>query len=352
MGYIYKRGKTFWIKYYRGGRPFRESSGSRKRADAERLLKEREGSVAKGLPVVPNVEKTKFYDLLQDLIVFYEVHKYRTIDSLERRIRLHIEPFFRNAFALSIRPDHIMRFIVKRQKEGASNAEVNRELSAVLRAFSLGIENQKILHRPKISLLPENNIRQGFFEREQFEAVRRHLTASLQAVVTFAYLTGWRVRSEILTLQWVQVDLKLGRVVLHPGTTKNEDARMFPFTDELRQLLEEQWDVTQSLQQDRGIICPWVFHRNGKPIKSFYTAWHNACKKAGLPGRIPHDFRRTAVRNLIRAGVPELVAMQLTGHRSRSVFRRYHIIVESDLVEAAQKLDQAAKSYSSPISRQ
>ncbi len=70
MGCIYKRGKTFWIKYSRGGRPFRESSGSRKRADAERLLKEREGSVAKGLPVVPNVEKTKFYDLLQDLIVF------------------------------------------------------------------------------------------------------------------------------------------------------------------------------------------------------------------------------------------------------------------------------------------
>ncbi len=143
----------------------------------------------------------------------------------------------------------------------------------------------------------------------------------------------------------------MGRVVLHPGTTKNEDARIFPFTDELRQLLEKQWDTTQSLQQDRGIICPWVFHRNGKPIKSFYAAWHSACKKAGLPGRIPHDFRRTAVRNLIRAGVPELVAMQLTGHRSRSVFRRYHIIVESDLVEAAQKLDQAAKSYSSPISR-
>ncbi len=90
-----------------------------------------------------------------------------------------------------------MRFIVKRQKEGASNAETNRELSVILRAFSLGIENQKILHRPKISLLPENNIRQGFFEREQFEAVRRHLTASLQAVVTFAYLTGWRIRSEI-----------------------------------------------------------------------------------------------------------------------------------------------------------
>ena len=127
------------------------------------------------------------------------------------------------------------------------------------------------------------------------------------------------------------------------GQRKESLRRDTKLVDELRQLLEKQWDTTQSLQQDRGIICPWVFHRNGKPIKSFYAAWHSACKKAGLPGRIPHDFRRTAVRNLIRSGVPELVAMQLTGHRSRSVFRRYHIIVESDLVEAAQKLDQAAK---------
>ncbi len=176
MGHVYRRKRkdrkgrvhespVYWVQYYRNGKKYRESSGSTKRADAERLLREREGSIAKGLPVIPNVEKTKFHDLLQDLIVYYQVHGFKTLDALERRLRLHIEPFFRNSFALSIRPDHIMQFVLKRQQEGASNAEINRELSVIIRAFSLGIENLKILHKPKISLLPEKNIRQGFFER-------------------------------------------------------------------------------------------------------------------------------------------------------------------------------------------
>ena len=180
-------------------------------------------------------------------------------------------------------------------------------------------------------------------QREQFERVHSHLSSPLQAVVHFAYLTGWRIRSEVLTLQWRQVDLKAGRVVLDPGTTKNDDGRIFPFTDELRELLEKQRETTQSVQRERRVLCPWVFHRDGQRIKSFYGAWRTACKKSGVPGRIPHDFRRTAVRNLVRAGVPERVAMQMTGHKTRSVFDRYNIVSEGDLTQAALLLDRAAK---------
>jgi integrase len=89
-----------------------------------------------------------------------------------------------------------------------------------------------------------------------------------------------------------------------------------------------------------GGICKGVFHRKGKPIGDFRKAWATACKKAGVPGRIPHDFRRTAVRNLVRAGVPERVAMQMTGHKTRSVFERYNIVSETDLMEAARRLDK------------
>ena len=143
-------------------------------------------------------------------------------------------------------------------------------------------------------------------------------------------------------LQWRQVDLKIGRVVLDPGTTKNDDARIFPLTDELREVLGKQWEITRSLQRERRIVCPWVFHRDGKRIKNFYAAWRTACKKAGVPGRIPHDFRRTAVRNLVRAGIPERVAMQMTGHKTRSVFERYNIVSEGDLEAAAKRLDEFA----------
>ena len=134
------------------------------------------------------------------------------------------------------------------------------------------------------------------------------------------------------------------RVVrLDPHTTKNDEGRTFPFTDALQQLLEAQKAEHDPLKAEE-VICPWVFHRTGKKVKGkritrFTKAWKKACEKAGTPGRIPHDLRRTAIRNLVRAGIPERVAMQLTGHKTRSVFERYNIVSECDLVEAAKKLN-------------
>ncbi|RPI11734.1 MAG: hypothetical protein EHM71_00105 [Zetaproteobacteria bacterium] len=126
-----------------------------------------------------------------------------------------------------------------------------------------------------------------------------------------------------------------------PGTTKNTEGRVIHLTTELQTLLEAQRAITDQYQRENGKICPWVFHRNGQRIESFRKAWKSACKLAGCPGRIPHDLRRTAVRNLVRAGVPERVSMQLTGHKTRSVFERYNIVSEPDLIEAARKLDIA-----------
>ncbi len=157
------------------------------------------------------------------------------------------------------------------------------------------------------------------------------------------YITGWR-KGEILGLQWRQVDFRAGRVALDPGTTKNDEGRTFPFTRELRELLEQQERYTSKLQREEDKVIPWVFHRKGKPIGDFRKAWATACKKAGVPGRIPHDFRRTAVRNLVRAGIPERVAMQMTGHKTRSVFERYNIVSEGDLDAAAKRLDEVAVS--------
>jgi len=226
-----------------------------------------------------------------------------------------------------------------RHGKTTANATINRELAALKRGFSLGIEAGKITHKPKIPMLRENNIRTGFFEREQFEAVWTRLTAPLQAVAHFAYITGWRIRSEALPLQWRQVDFEAGTVRLDPGTTKNGDGRVLVMTEELRRVLAAQRAYTDTVQRERGIICPWVFHRDGERIRDFRHAWQTACRNAGLPGRIPHDFRRTAVRNMVRAGIPERVAMTMTGHKTRSVFERYNIVSEGDLADAAKKLD-------------
>jgi integrase len=151
----------------------------------------------------------------------------------------------------------------------------------------------------------------------------------------------------VLTLEWRQVDFKAGEVRLDAETTKNREARVFPITDDLRRLLEAQHQEHLRLKNS-GFIVPRVFvrmvakGRNGtkepRPIRAFTKAWKTACAAAGCPGRIPHDLRRTAIRNMVRRGLFERVAMQLAGHKTRSVFDRYNIVSDGDLRAAAAQL--------------
>ena len=124
---------------------------------------------------------------------------------------------------------------------------------------------------------------------------------------------------------------------MEPGETKNGEGRMFPLTPGLRAVLERQRERTTALEQAQGRIIPWVFHRNGEPIRDLRIAWGKACKDAGLPGKLLHDFRRTAVRNLERAGVPRSTAMVMVD-RTESIYLRYAITDEAMLREGAEKL--------------
>lgn len=131
-------------------------------------------------------------------------------------------------------------------------------------------------------------------------------------VVTFAFITGWRIPSEVLTLEWRQVDFAAGQVRLDPGTTKNNEGRVFQMTWELRQLLQARKDAVDELKRTRGLIVRQVFYRMvanerggdkfPRKVTAFNKAWATACLRAACPGRIPHDLRRSAVRNLVRAG--------------------------------------------------
>lgn len=348
MGSIYKKkwknkdgvtveGRIFWIQYYRNGRACRESSGSAKESDAKRLLKLREGDVARGVPITPKVGRIRFKELAEDVVNDYKINGKRSLPHLKVRLKLHILPYFGHLRAASIGTEQLRRYIVTRQDEGAEQGTINRELTVIRRCFSLGIQSGKLLAKPHMPMLKENNVRKGFFEPEQFQSLLNHLPKDLQPFMTFAYITGWR-KGEIQGLQWRQVDFNARMVVLDPGTTKNGEGRVFPFTDELEALLKAQRASTHELKK-QGTICPFVFHRSGKPIGEFRRSWKTACKKAGCPGKIFHDFRRTAVRNLVRAGVPERVAMQLTGHKTRAVFERYNIVSEGDLLTAVGRLE-------------
>ncbi len=195
------------------------------------------------------------------------------------------------------------------------------------------------MKRPHIALLQEHNARKGFLEPDVFRAVVAALPDELKPLVESTYLTGWRLRSELLTRQWKHVDFKGGWLRLEPGETKNGEGRQFPLIPGLRSVLEAQKEKADALARETGQIIPWLFFRgNGEPIKDLYGAWDRACRIAGIAGLVPHDLRRSAVRNLERAGVPRATAMKLVGHKTEAIYRRYAIVVESDLLAGGEKL--------------
>jgi len=253
MGTLYKRGAVWWIKYYQNGRGMRESSHSTKESKAKKLLKLREGDIEHGLPVNPKLNRIRFDEAADDLETEYAVNGRRSADELERRIRLHLTPHFGGRRLATITTPDINTFILKRQAdvietgEGderkerkVSNGEINRELTTLKRIFNLARQNGKLIQVPHIPMLKERNVRTGFFEREQLERVLDLLPPAVRPAVQFAYITGWRIPSEVLPLQWRHVDFEARVVRLDPHTTKNDEGRTFPFTDALQHLLEAQ----------------------------------------------------------------------------------------------------------------
>ncbi len=320
------------------GRAVRESSQSARYEDAKRLLKRRLGEVVTGTYLGPAVEKTTLGEVLELVRVNYELNGRRSTDRMERSGRHLLDYFGEGARAMAVTSDCIARYTRDRLAEGAKPATVNRELACLRRAFRLARRSGKVVQVPYIEMLQEDNVRKGFFESAEFQAMLPRLPEALHPVFEVAYITGWRVKSEILTRQKCHLDLGTGWLRLEPGETKNRKGRMFPLTPRLRTVLESQFARTRELERRTGQIIPWLFHRGGHPIKSFRRAWLTACRNAGLAGRIPHDFRRTAVRNLERAGVPRSTAMEMVGHRTESIYRRYAIADEAMLRDGAAKL--------------
>jgi len=333
----HKTAAVWWIQYYVRGRRFRESSNSTSRADAVRLLKRRIGEGAQGRPLAPQAEKTRFRQLMDLLIDDYRANERRSLKRLRASVA-HLVGFFNDDLTIVITSDRVASYIAYRRAEKAAPATINRELAALKRAFRLGERVGKVMQKPEVAMLREDNRRKGFFEGAEYRAVVDHLPAELQPVIQTAYVTGWRITSEILTRQKHHVNLDAGWLRLEPGETKNGEGRNFPLTPELREVLSQQLEETRRLEHATGQIVPWLFHREGRPIKDFRWVWAAACRQAGVPGRIPHDFRRTAVRNLERAGVPRSAAMAMVGHRTESIYRRYAIADELMLKESALKL--------------
>jgi len=348
-GYLYKRKKhgkelaVWWAKYYVAGRPRRESMGTTKRTVAQRVLDDRVGRAARGEPVLAHADKVRWEEAEADLKQHYEAHGSRNLSEYSYRVA-HLTAFFRGRKLATIGPQDVTGYIVKRQGEQAASGTIRRELGTLTRMFRLAYENSKLLRLPVVRKPKEGTPREGFFEPDQYDAVRRKLAPDLQAAVAIAYTYGWRMQSEVLTLERRQLDLEAGTLRLDPGSTKNDEGRVIYLTPEVKALLGAQLERIRAVERKAGRVIPFLFPylsgptRLGERRRDFRKAWATACTGAGVPGRYRHDFRRTAVRNMEQAGVPRSVAMKLTGHKTESVYRRYAIVSDADLADAARRL--------------
>ncbi|MBI3782615.1 MAG: tyrosine-type recombinase/integrase [Deltaproteobacteria bacterium] len=354
MGRIFQRGSVFWIAYSFRGKEYRESTHSDKENVATKLLKKRLGEIGRGRLIGPIEEKVTFEEMAADLERDYTTNGKRSADTMQCKLQ-HLRRSFTLMRAIDITTDRIRTHIATRQEAGAKNASINRELSALKRMFTLAVQANRLSSRPYIPMLEENNARQGFVDHAAFLALRGALPDYLQDAVTFLYLSGWRI-SEMRGLEWRDVDLA-GRVVrLRPELSKNKSGRVLPLSGDLLEVIER-------AAEQRRPDCVRVFHSEGEPVGDIRKSWWKASVAARLgawvssgkfkangepelkyKGLTPHDLRRSAVRNMVRAGIPERVCMALSGHKTRAIFDRYNIVSESDLTAAADRLQEHIES--------
>jgi integrase len=348
-GELILRGRIWYIRYYDvHGRRRLETTKSTKQEEAEKTLRKRLSAKDAGVLPEAAIGKVTVREATDDVIADYKTNGRKSLGDVQRKVTLHLIPFFGERRRMtSVTTADIRKFIAERQDAGASAAEINRELAVLRRAFNLAVQANRLVSRPYFPMLKERNTRRGFLEAVQIDAICAALPDALRPVVRFAFATGWRTASEVLPLEWRNVDWAGRCVRLDAHTTKNTEAREFPFTAEIETLLKDQLAVHERLKADERIV-PQVFHRDGKPIANFRRAWEAACAAAGCPGQLIHDMRRSAVRTFERAGVPRSVAMAIVGHKTESIYRRYAIVDESMQREAAARLDAWARSPQPP----
>jgi integrase len=341
-------GNIYHIRYYdAAGIRRSESTGLDDEAKANRFLVKRLGQIAAGQNVEP---KKNVGAIAQAYFAHLEVKsaavdrglpaptqawqaktKKRNYRLQLRRWELHLKDHF--VAARKVLSNHLDEYITARRKEGAKDPTIQRELSLLQKMLN----HSNVHDLPRFPRLQESLPRQGFAEDAQFEQVRDHIAdAGVRGIVSIAFRYGFR-KEELQNLLCRQVNLTDRTLSLYQGTTKNSQARKVVLDSES---LEEIREATKGKGPDDYVFTWTTGNKMGKRIRDFRECWNMACEAAKLPELLFHDLRRSAVRRMVRRGVPPLVARRISGHLTDAIFQRYDITSDQDLAEAAEKIGQ------------
>jgi integrase len=344
--YLYKQknSKFWWMRYTENGQLVRKSTKCVKKDEAKDVVKLERDDWKRRVGIGVR-ETITLNTLLEEVEKDYGQNGKKSADRIGYSKKHLVRIFGENTPIEKITEQAIEEYKHTRKGEKAANGTLNRELALLRRGFNLLRIQKRISQGPRISLLAENNVRQGFIEVWEYREILKHLPEHLRPLITFLYKTGWR-KSEALNMTWNMVDFNRRQVRLPVGYTKNNKPRIFPFDDEIEGIFKRLWNE----KEQRKIDIPNVFLNEQKtgPVLDFRGSWDSACDKAKIGKRLIHDMRRSAVRNMVESGVSEKVAMELSGHLTRTIFENYHIVSTDDLVKAVQKVSATLKAIKKP----
>ena len=388
QGRVFKRkGSPFWwISYYVHGEEQREVAHHSRtteklqatednRQQAERFRKRRIGEVIAeqhGGPafVGPAQQRTTVNELLDALQKDYELRNKWSNRSASTFKAPRAK--FGAWRATAVSSEAIAAWQLELREQKYADATINRFCQVLGQSFKLAIENKRLANAPVIKHLSEvGNERQGFFETADFGSVVSNLPDHLRDFCRFGFATGKR-RGSIKSLRWS--DVSDGIIYFGAKNVKARKAESVPIEGDVKEILERcRAKMVWKTKDGQSRFSEYVFHHEGRPIGDFRKAWAAACVVAGigkyacpqcdgdvdaehhcdncsavwtkeklkfLGSRLFHDLRRTASRNMIRAGVPQSVAMRITGHRTDSMFRRYAITDEGQKREALERTQE------------
>ncbi len=328
-----KESAIWWIRYRVRGEDLKVSSHTTDYNAAVALLQGKKAEVTHGVRQDRDAERVKVASLFDILIAEYTKSERATTRDATLRIESHLRPFFGHFRAADLGTDDIERYQDRRKKQNAQNATINRELALLRRAFHLASRRTPPLVQtaPFFSMLPVDNVREGFLSWDSYRILRDSLPKRVQLLFVLAFHVGCR-RGELLKLEWAQVDLERRELRLKRSTTKNRTPRTLPFYGDMEVYLIECWNK----RHDNGGLL--FVEENGAALGEFRKTWASACQAAGVGPLLFHDLRRTAVRNMMDAGIPQSHAMYISGHKTDSIFRRYDIVSDDRLAVASAKM--------------